>query len=68
MRRGFEAVQKSPEEQKHSVPRRRDKGVEGAKKTRQFFFARLCVLVPLCGMSCLIFSHVLRLSEVFHPD
>jgi hypothetical protein len=34
-------VKKSPEEQKHFIPRLRDKGVEGAKKTRQFSFVRL---------------------------
>jgi hypothetical protein len=39
-----ESVKKSPEEQKHFIPRTRDKGLEGAKKTRRFFFARLCVL------------------------
>jgi hypothetical protein len=37
-------VKKSPEEQKHFTQRR--KGPEGAKKTRQFFFACLCVLAP----------------------
>jgi hypothetical protein len=37
-------VKKSPEEQKHFTQSR--KGLEGAKKTRQFFFARLCVLAP----------------------
>jgi hypothetical protein len=37
-------VKKSPEEQKHFTQRR--KGLEGAKKTGQFFFARHCVLAP----------------------
>jgi hypothetical protein len=37
-------VKKSPEEQKHFTQRR--KGPEGEKKTRQFFFARLCALAP----------------------
>jgi|GEM_PF-1002174 len=32
---------------------------KGAKKTRQFFSASLCVLVPLCGMRLSIFSQLL---------
>jgi hypothetical protein len=38
-------VKKSPEEQKHFTQRR--KVVEGAKKTKQLFFASLCALAPL---------------------
>jgi hypothetical protein len=48
-------VKGAPEEQKHFTQRR--KGVEGATKTRQFFWANLCVLGPerevfgLCAVS-----------------
>ena len=37
-------MKKSPEQEKHFTQSR--KGPEGAKKTGQFFFARLCVLAP----------------------
>jgi hypothetical protein len=40
----LEGVKEPPQEQKHFTQRR--KAVEGAKKTRRFFFARLCVLAP----------------------
>ena len=40
-------------------PARRDKVVEGAKKTKRLFFASLCALVPLCGMRLFIFSQLL---------
>ncbi len=37
-------VKKSPEEEKHFTQRR--KGLEGAKKTKLFFLACLCVFAP----------------------
>ena len=40
-------------------PARRDKVVEGAKKTKQLFFASLCAMVPLCGMRLFVFSQLL---------
>jgi len=40
----IEGVKKSSEGEKHFTQRR--KGLEGAKKTRQFFLACLCVLAP----------------------
>jgi hypothetical protein len=43
--RDGEGVKESPEEQEHFIPRLRDKGVEGARKTRQFFIVRFCALV-----------------------
>jgi hypothetical protein len=39
-------VKKSPEEEKHFIARTRDKGLEGAKKTKLFFFACLCASAP----------------------
>jgi hypothetical protein len=41
-------VKQSPKEQKHLTQRRN--GLEGAKKTRQFFFAGLCALAPWCEL------------------
>jgi hypothetical protein len=43
LREQSECVKKSAEGQKHVTQRRKD--VEGAKKTSQLFFVRLCVLV-----------------------
>jgi hypothetical protein len=37
-------VKKSPAKQKHITQRR--EGLQRAKKTRQFFFAALCVFAP----------------------
>jgi hypothetical protein len=34
-------VKKSPEGQKHTIRRLTDNALEGAKKTKQFFFVRL---------------------------
>jgi hypothetical protein len=48
-------VKRSPQEQKHFIARVRDKVLEGAKKGKDFHFACLCALVPLCGMSCFDF-------------
>ena len=49
-------------------PARRDKVVEGAKKTRQLFFASLCALLPLCGMRLFIFSQLLSEQVVMFID
>jgi hypothetical protein len=37
-------VRQLAEEKKHFIRRLTDKGVEGAKKTREFFFVSLCAL------------------------
>ena len=42
--RPFEDVKKSPEGEKHST--QRCKGLEGAKKTKLFFFPCLCTFAP----------------------
>jgi hypothetical protein len=59
---GFEALEKSPEEQNSFIPQVRDKAAKSAKETKRGGIAVLCALAPLREIVGFLTTSLARVS------